>query len=210
MGAEYTAVGFTILFTIATSVLVGRYMFHVFTGRRTILDPLFVPIERLVLRLTGVDTTQEQDWKQYSVSLLVSNVFMWLATWMIVTLQQVPAAQPGRHRQHGADARVQHDLELHVEHEPATLQRRDRALVLFADVRDHLPAVRHGGDRRGGLHRDHPRPRWQPSGDARELLRRSHASGGARVSAAGAPRRSRPALAGIADDVPGRGNSTDR
>jgi K+-transporting ATPase ATPase A chain len=94
MGTEYLAVGFTILFTIATSVLLGRYMFHVFTGQRTFLDPVLVPIERLVLRLTGVDTTQEQDWKQYSLSLLISNVFMWLATWTIVTLQQYLPLNP--------------------------------------------------------------------------------------------------------------------
>lgn len=28
MGTEYVAVGFTILFTIATSLLLGRYMFN--------------------------------------------------------------------------------------------------------------------------------------------------------------------------------------
>jgi K+-transporting ATPase ATPase A chain len=94
MGTEYLAVGFTILFTIATSGLLGRYMYHVFSGRRTWLDPVLVPIERLVLRLTGVDQKQEQDWKQYSISLLVSNVFMWLATWTIVTLQQYLPLNP--------------------------------------------------------------------------------------------------------------------
>jgi K+-transporting ATPase ATPase A chain len=88
MGTEFFAVVFTILFTIATSALLGRYMFHVFTGKRTWLDPVLVPIERLILRLTGVDPNHQQDWKQYSVSLLISNVFMWLATWTIVTLQQ--------------------------------------------------------------------------------------------------------------------------
>ena len=94
MGTEYLAVAFTILFTIATSGLLGRYMYHVFTGGRTWLDPVLVPIERLVMRLTGVDATQEQDWKQYSLSLLVSNVFMWLATWTIVTLQQYLPLNP--------------------------------------------------------------------------------------------------------------------
>jgi len=94
MGTEYFAVGFTILFTIATSLLLGRYMFHVFTGQRTLLDPVVVPIERLVLRLTGVDPAVEQNWKQYSLSLLISNVFMWLATWTIVTLQQYLPLNP--------------------------------------------------------------------------------------------------------------------
>jgi K+-transporting ATPase ATPase A chain len=94
MATEYFAVGFTILITIATSLPLGLYMFKVFSGQRTPLDPVFVPIERLVLRLTGVDPNQQQDWKQYSLSLLLSNVFMWLATWTIVTLQQYLPLNP--------------------------------------------------------------------------------------------------------------------
>jgi K+-transporting ATPase ATPase A chain len=88
MGNEYVAVAFTILFTIATSVPLGSYMAKVFTGKRTWLDPVLVPIERLVLRVTGVDPDRKQDWKQYSVSLLLSNVVMWLATFAIVSLQK--------------------------------------------------------------------------------------------------------------------------
>jgi K+-transporting ATPase ATPase A chain len=88
VGTEYLAVAVTILFTIATSALLGGYMYRVFTGGRTWLDPVLGPIERLVLRVTGVDAGEQQDWKRYSVSLLVSNVVMWLATWTIVTLQQ--------------------------------------------------------------------------------------------------------------------------
>lgn len=87
MGAEYVAVALTILFTIATSLTVGRYMHKVFDGHRTLLDPVFVPLERAVLRVTGVDPREQQDWKQYSLSLLVSNVVMWLATFVIVSMQ---------------------------------------------------------------------------------------------------------------------------
>jgi K+-transporting ATPase ATPase A chain len=63
-------------------------MARVFKGDRTFLDPVLGPIERLVLRLTGVDPAEQQDWKQYARSLLVSNVFMWLATFAVVTLQK--------------------------------------------------------------------------------------------------------------------------
>src|SRR4051812_38395245 len=87
MTTEYLAVAITVVFTIATSVIVGGYMARVFAGNRTLLDPLLVPIERLVLRVTGVDPERQQDWKRYSFSLLMSNVVMWLATWTIVTLQ---------------------------------------------------------------------------------------------------------------------------
>jgi K+-transporting ATPase ATPase A chain len=94
MGTEYIAVTFTILFTIATSTLLGSYMYRVFTGQRTWLDPVFLPIERLVLRLIGADPNDQQDWKRYSFSLLISNVFMWLATWTIVTLQHYLPLNP--------------------------------------------------------------------------------------------------------------------
>jgi K+-transporting ATPase ATPase A chain len=87
MITDYLAVGFLVLVTIATSVPLGRYMARVFTGERTFLDPLAGPLERLVLRVTGASLA-EQGWKQYSRSLLLSNVVMWLATWTIVTLQQ--------------------------------------------------------------------------------------------------------------------------
>jgi potassium-transporting ATPase potassium-binding subunit len=87
MTREYIDVAFTILFTIATSYLVGRYMFRVFTGKRTLLDPIFGPIERLVLKLTGVNPEETQNWKRYALSLMISNVFMWLATFAVVSLQ---------------------------------------------------------------------------------------------------------------------------
>ena len=94
MGIEYLAVAFTILVVILTSLPLGWYMAKVFTAQRTVLDPVFLPIERLVLRLAGVDASQDQNWKQYSVSLLISNVVMWLATWTIVTLQQYLPLNP--------------------------------------------------------------------------------------------------------------------
>src|SRR5262245_45871358 len=94
MGAEYVAVVFTILLTIPTTVPLGRYMYKVFTGRRTILDPVFTPIERLVLRLTGVDPERQQDWKEYALSMLVANVVMWLATFAIVSAQRLLPLNP--------------------------------------------------------------------------------------------------------------------
>ncbi len=94
MATEVIAVVFTILFTIATSVPLGRYMARVFTGKRTMLDPIFGPIERLVLRVIGVDAAEQQDWKRYAVSLLISNVIMWLATFAVVSFQRVLPLNP--------------------------------------------------------------------------------------------------------------------
>lgn len=94
MGTDNVAVALTILFTIATSLVVGRYMSKVFTDQRTLLDPVFVSIEHAVLRVTGVDPREQQDWKRYSLSLLVSNLVMWLATFVIVSIQSVLFLNP--------------------------------------------------------------------------------------------------------------------
>jgi K+-transporting ATPase ATPase A chain len=87
MGTELVAVIFTIVLTVLTSIPVGRYMARVFQGERTFLDPVFLPIERLVLKVTGVDPNIGQNWKQYSASLLISNVVMWLVTFAVVSAQ---------------------------------------------------------------------------------------------------------------------------
>jgi potassium-transporting ATPase potassium-binding subunit len=94
MGTEILAIAVTIGFTIVTSLAIGQYMFKVFTGRRTLLDPAFVPIERLVLRVVGADPADEQTWKQYAGSLLASNVVMWLVTFAIVSLQGLLPLNP--------------------------------------------------------------------------------------------------------------------
>jgi hypothetical protein len=49
----------------------GNYMYRVFEGDRQPLPRLFGAIERLLYRLCGVDPQQQQDWKQYTVAMLV-------------------------------------------------------------------------------------------------------------------------------------------
>jgi K+-transporting ATPase ATPase A chain len=94
MVTEFIAVGLTIAVTIATSLPLGGYMARVFGGQRTLLDPLFVPLERMIVRLVGVDPQTRQDWKQYSMSLLISNLVMWIATFAVVSLQRVLPINP--------------------------------------------------------------------------------------------------------------------
>jgi potassium-transporting ATPase potassium-binding subunit len=71
---------------VATSLPLGRYIWKVFTDQRTWLDRVLGPVERLVLRVTGASTVQ-QDWRAYCVSLLASNVVMWVIAYALLTLQ---------------------------------------------------------------------------------------------------------------------------
>ena len=59
------------LFVIVVALLVkpvGAYLERVFERRQTLLDPLLLPVERLIHRLIGIDPKREMDWKRYSLA----------------------------------------------------------------------------------------------------------------------------------------------
>ena len=57
------------LFVMVVALLVkpvGAYLERVFERRQTLLDPMLLPIERLIHRLVGIDPKCEMDWKRYA------------------------------------------------------------------------------------------------------------------------------------------------
>ena len=72
----------------------GSYMSAVFARRRTWLDPVLRPIERLVYRLSGVDETHDMRWTEYAVALLLFSVVSMLVLYAIQRLQHVLPFNP--------------------------------------------------------------------------------------------------------------------
>jgi potassium-transporting ATPase potassium-binding subunit len=72
----------------------GNYMYRVFEGDRQPLPRLFGTIERLLYKLCGVDPKQHQDWKQYTLAMLVFSVITLLVTYGIERLQHVLPLNP--------------------------------------------------------------------------------------------------------------------
>src|SRR5215469_11248474 len=65
------------LFVIVVALLVkpvGTYLERVFERRQTLLDPVLLPIERVIQRLVGRDCLREMDWKRYSLAFCVFGV----------------------------------------------------------------------------------------------------------------------------------------
>ena len=52
----------------------GSYMTRVFTGERTFLSPVLVPIERGLYRLAGTSEREEQHWTSYAAAMLLFNL----------------------------------------------------------------------------------------------------------------------------------------
>jgi K+-transporting ATPase ATPase A chain len=66
----------------------GSYMTLVFERRRTWLDPLFAPLERLLYASTGIDADEEMRWTEYLVSMLMFSAVTALLTYALERLQQ--------------------------------------------------------------------------------------------------------------------------
>ncbi len=74
---------------------VGLYLIRVLDARgRTFLDPALRPVERLLYRLLGLDPKKEQDWKQYTLSLLAFSLAGLLFIYAILRLQHVLPLNP--------------------------------------------------------------------------------------------------------------------
>ena len=72
----------------------GRYMAAVFERRKTFLDPLLLPCERLLYRLTGINPEQEMRWTEYAICMLVFSAASLVLTYLIERLQHFLPLNP--------------------------------------------------------------------------------------------------------------------
>ena len=72
----------------------GSYLTRVFERRKTFLDPVLVPCERLLYRLTGIDPEEEMRWTQYAVTMLLFSAATMLLTYVIERIQQILPLNP--------------------------------------------------------------------------------------------------------------------
>ncbi|MEW8958832.1 potassium-transporting ATPase subunit KdpA [Neomoorella humiferrea] len=80
------------------AVPLGRYMARVFSGERTLFDPVLKPLEGLIYRLAGVNTGREMNWREYAATLLVFNFLGMVAVYLIQRLQGVLPFNPQHFR----------------------------------------------------------------------------------------------------------------
>ena len=80
-----------IIFTYSIAFLlawpIGRYMAKIFTGKPTLFDHVFHPIETLLFKLTGINPNQSMSWRGYAKALLLSNLFIGIVAYFIFLFQ---------------------------------------------------------------------------------------------------------------------------
>ncbi len=72
----------------------GSYLTRVFERRKTFLDPVLAPCERLLYRLTGVDAAHEMRWTEYGIAMLVFSAATMALTYIVERLQHVLPLNP--------------------------------------------------------------------------------------------------------------------
>ncbi|MDR3560955.1 MAG: potassium-transporting ATPase subunit KdpA [Negativicutes bacterium] len=65
----------------------SKYMTKVFTLEKTLVDPLFRPVEKLIYRVCGVNPDQEMNWKQYATALVLINLLGAAAVYLVEAAQ---------------------------------------------------------------------------------------------------------------------------
>lgn len=87
MNTEILGIIAMFIITLILAVPLGKYMAKVYQNEHTLLDAIFNPIERFLFKLSGIDPTKEQTWKQQLSSLLTVN-FIWFLIGMFIFMNQ--------------------------------------------------------------------------------------------------------------------------
>jgi len=73
--------------TVALAIPFGKYIAKVYEGSKTLLDPVFNPIEKLFYKISVINPNKEMTWKQHLVALLTIN-FVWFLLGMLILMTQ--------------------------------------------------------------------------------------------------------------------------
>ena len=78
----------------AGAIPLGAYMARVYTGERTLLDPVLKPIERAIYKLCLIKPDQEQHWTAYALATLIFSVVGLFVMYGVMRLQAVLPLNP--------------------------------------------------------------------------------------------------------------------
>jgi K+-transporting ATPase ATPase A chain len=87
-----TALFFILLLTLVRPL--GIFMARVYQGERTFLSPLLVPCENLLYRICGVDRDEEMEWKRYAWSMILFNLVLFVALFVMLLTQHLLPLNP--------------------------------------------------------------------------------------------------------------------
>ncbi len=86
--AGWTQLAFVVVLLAISTPLLGSYMAKVYGSRRAPGDRVFLPLEKAIYRLCGVDPESEQRWQTYALSLLAFSFVSVIVLYAQLRLQE--------------------------------------------------------------------------------------------------------------------------
>lgn len=87
MNTEILGIIVMFTFSVLLAIPLGKYIAKVYGGDKTLLDPLFNPVERLFYKISGINTQTEMNWQQQMVAMLTINL-IWFLLGMLILMTQ--------------------------------------------------------------------------------------------------------------------------
>ena len=87
MNTELIAIILIYAATVLLAIPLGKYIARVFAGEKTLLDPFFNPLEKLIFRLSGIDAQKGMNWKEHLAAMLTINL-IWFLFAMLILMNQ--------------------------------------------------------------------------------------------------------------------------
>ena len=92
IGVLRIAISLAVVFLLVKPL--GAYMARVYEGRRTLLDPVLRPLERLLYRLCRIDPNEDMTWQTYTIAMLVFTIAGELLLYGFQRLQPILPLNP--------------------------------------------------------------------------------------------------------------------
>ena len=85
---------FYLIVLLALVKPLGAYMALVFQGERSWLSRILAPVENFLLRMEGVDPSEEMNWKKYAIAILLFNLVGFIFLFSLLYFQQFLPLNP--------------------------------------------------------------------------------------------------------------------
>ncbi|WP_454879858.1 potassium-transporting ATPase subunit KdpA [Sphingobacterium detergens] len=87
MNTEILGIIVMFVITVLLAIPLGKYIAKVYGGEKTLLDPIFNPIERIFYKVSGINPKTEMNWKQQMVAMVSINM-IWFLLGMLILMTQ--------------------------------------------------------------------------------------------------------------------------
>ena len=93
---EWLQIIITLLLFMLIVVPLGKYLYYVSTGEKTVVDKVFNPIDNFIYKICGINKEEKMNWKEYVVSIIAVNAVMVFIGYIILRAQGLLFLNPNK------------------------------------------------------------------------------------------------------------------